>query len=457
VDDVIVCGGGIAGLTCGVRLLAAGLNVRVIEERDEPGGNVRTLVDGGFRMERGPHTFMASADDVFDLADEVGATPDLVPARASSAVRFIVRDGALHEVFTGPLSFIRSDLLSLRGKLDLITEPLRTARGDASDSAARFFERRFGPEAARVLAGAFISGIYAGDPESLSAAAAFPLFWGFEKEHGGMIRGAAHHVIGRMRRRRAMGDAAPPRRRGLFTIRGGLGTLSGAAAAVLGERLVPGTRVEAVVRDGTRWRVETTGRTFSCRRLVVATPPHRAAPLLGPVDRRLADILDSVVLAPLAMVHMCHERALQRVPDAFGLLVPRGEGLRTLGVLFPSRMFGDRAPAGGDLLTGFVGGMLDRDALELEDGELLDTVLADLEGLLGLRRAPDRVHVLRYDAAIPQLTHGHLDRMRDLREILGQVPGLLLAGNYLRGVGLKDAVASGMEAARTVVLEDPRR
>jgi oxygen-dependent protoporphyrinogen oxidase len=188
----------------------------------------------------------------------------------------------------------------------------------------------------------------------------------------------------------------------------------------------------------------------------VAAPPHRAAPLLEPVDRRLADILASVILAPLAMVHMCHERGLPEVPDAFGLLVPRGEGLRTLGVLFPSRMFDDRAPAGGDLLTGFVGGMLDRDALELEDGELLDTVMGDLEGLLGLQRAPDRVHVLRYDAAIPQLTHGHLDRMRDLREILDQVPGLLLAGNYLRGVGLKDAVASGMEAARTVVLEDPR-
>ncbi len=456
-DDVLVCGGGIAGLSCAVRLVAAGLDVRVLEEHDEPGGNVRTLVERGFRMERGPHTFMASADDVFDLAHETGAGADLVPARGTSGVRFIVRGGRLHEVFTGPLSFMCSDLLSLRGKLDLITEPLRTARGDASDSAARFFERRFGPEAARVLAGAFISGIYAGDPESLSAAAAFPLFWGFEKEHGGMIRGGLRHVRERRRQRRALGAAAPPRRKGLFCLRGGLGTLSRAAADVLGGRLELGATVDAVARDGKGWRVETGGRSLSCRRLVMAAPPHRAAPLLEPVDPDIGRILSAVVLAPVAMVHMCYERRPARIPDAFGFLVPRGEGLRTLGVLFPSRMFDDRAPAGGDLLTGFVGGMLDRDALDLDDGDLLETVLGDLDRLVGLDRRPDHVRVLRYGAAIPQLTHGHLDRMQELREALGGLPGMHLAGNYLRGVGLKDAVASGMEASRAIVQEAARR
>ncbi len=455
--DVIVCGGGIAGLTCAVRLVAAGLDVRVIEEHDEPGGNVRTMAWKGFRMERGPHTFMASADDVFDLAHETGAGPDLVPALETSGVRYIVRDGRLHEVFTGPLSFIRSDLLSLRGKIDLLTEPLRTERGDASDSAARFFERRFGPEAARVLAGAFISGIYAGDPESLSAAAAFPLFWGFEKEHGGMIRGGVRLMRERRRQRRALGAAAPPRRKGLFSLRGGLGTLSRAAAEVLRGRLEAGTRVDAVARDGERWRVEAGGRSSSCRHLVVAAPPHRAGPLLETVSGDVGRILAGVTLAPLAVVHMCYERRPQGIPDAFGFLVPRGEGLRTLGVLFPSRMFDDRAPAGGDLLTGFVGGMLDRDALDLDDEDLLDTVACDLERLVGLDRRPDHVRVLRYAAAIPQLTHGHLDRMRDLRETIEGLPGLHLAGNYLRGVGLKDAVASGMEAAGAIVQEASRR
>lgn len=455
--DAIVVGGGIAGLACSVRLMAAGLEVEVFEERDEPGGNVRTLAESGFRMERGPHTFMASADDVFDLACEVGAGPDLIQARRSSAVRFIARHGKLHEVFSGPLGFMRSDLLSARGKLDLVTEPLRTRRGDPSDSAATFFERRFGPEAARVLAGSFVSGVYAGDPDKLSAAAAFPLFWSFEQQSGSMIRGAVRHLIRRRSARKAMGAAAPPPRRGLYTFRGGLGTLSRAGAATLGDRLHAGWSVAEVHGQAGEWKVESESGSATAPHLVVAAPPHRASALLAPVSARLSELVGSVRLAPLAVVHMgFRERACQ-VEDAFGFLVPRGEGIRTLGVLFPSRMFPDRAPPGGDLLTGYCGGRTDPGALDLDDADLLATVLGDLERLAGFGREPDHLRILRYPAAIPQLEHGHLDRMSEVREVLRGLPGLQLAGNYILGVGLKDAVASGIGAAARVLAEDARR
>ena len=64
-----------------------------------------------------------------------------------------------------------------------------------------------------------------------------------------------------------------------------------------------------------------------------------------------------------------HGAALERlpeIPEGFGFLVPRGEGIRTLGVLFPSRLFEGRTPPGGDLLAGFVGGVLDPHALDLD-------------------------------------------------------------------------------------------
>jgi oxygen-dependent protoporphyrinogen oxidase len=334
-----------------------------------------------------------------------------------------------------------------------VTEPLRTGRGDPDDSAARFFERRFGNEAARVLAGAFVSGIYAGDPEKLSAAAAFPLFWRFEKESGGMIRGGLRHMRERRRERRALGAAAPPRRRGLFSLRGGLGTLSRAVADAVGSGLVTGAAVSAVRREGELWRVEAGDIVESAPHLVVAAPPHKASPLLGAVDDRLGAAMGGVRLAPLAVVHMGYVERAKEIPDAFGFLVPRGEGIRTLGVLFPSRMFDDRAPAGGDLLSAYIGGSLDPGALELEDADLLEIVLGDLERLTGFDRRPDHLKVLRYRAAIPQLEHGHLERMDGLRRILEDLPGLHLAGNYMRGIGLKDAVASGFEAARRIVEE----
>lgn len=444
--DVIVVGGGIAGLSCAWRLSAAGKEVLVLEKRPVAGGNVFTEQVDGFRAERGPHTFMASADDIFSLAGEVGLAGEVVPAMPTAGKRFIVRDGRLHAIPTGPLSFASSRLLSLQGKLALAGEPFRTQRGQPGDTAQQFFSRRFGPEAARVLAGAFISGVYAGDPSALSAPAAFPLFWRFEQEAGGMIRGAMRHRKRRREEREARGDRGP-RRKGLFSFREGLGQLSAGLAARLGQRIRVGSAVSSLERKEGIWVVRGEAGELRSPRLVVAVPPAEAASLLAEFDGELAALLRGIPLAPVAVVHLGYRQKAEAVPDGFGFLAPRHEGVRALGVLFPSRLFRGRAPDGGDLLTAYVGGMLDPGALDLDDGDLLALVERDLEKLLGMKGGPDVVKINRFPQAIPQCTLGHLDRIAGIEKRLLRMPGLALAGNYLRGVGMKDAVGSGFAAA----------
>jgi phytoene dehydrogenase-like protein len=51
--DVLVVGAGMAGLTCACRLVEAGLQVRVLEAGDQPGGRIRTDTHGPFRLDRG--------------------------------------------------------------------------------------------------------------------------------------------------------------------------------------------------------------------------------------------------------------------------------------------------------------------------------------------------------------------------------------------------------------------
>ena len=448
--DTLVVGGGIAGLSCAFTLQSAGREVLVLEADEQAGGNVRTMQVEDFRIERGPHSIMASAQDVFDLVEQADLTKLLAPTAPSAHKRFIVRDGRMHAAPTGLLSFAFSGLLSLRGKMKLAGEPFRTRRGLPSDTAMDFFDRRFGPEAARVLAGAFISGVYAGDPASLSAPAAFPLFWGFEQESGGMIRGAIK--LGRQRKaaRKAAGETGKARS-GLYSFAGGLGSLTSGLARQLGERVETGQAVRAIRRESDAWIVETDSQRLTARQVVVAVPPAEASRLLGGLDRDLGDLLSRIPMAPVAVVHMGHRRHAAGVPDGFGFLAPRGAGIRTLGILFPSRLFADRAPAGGDLLTAFIGGMLDRPALDLADDELLAAVMKDLEKLTGFNDGPDLLRVARYPQAIPQFTLGHLERMAGIHERLESLTGLCLAGNYLHGVGLKDAVASGLGAAEQIL------
>jgi len=94
--------------------------------------------------------------------------------------------------------------------------------------------------------------------------------------------------------------------------------------------------------------------------------------------------------------------------------------------------------------------MLDPKALDLNDEDLASIVTNDLRNLIQLEQKPSFVRVLRYSHAIPQFVSGHLERMKSIQLDLQSLPGLQLAGNYLRGVGVKDAVRSGFDAADSI-------
>ena len=456
--EVIVIGGGIAGLACAAKLARAGVDLLLLEKDDTPGGNVRSETLDGFLVERGPHTFMPSADDIFELVEMAGIESQLLASRPAAKKRFIVRGGKMHKVFSGPGSFVSSRLLSLRGKWKLIGEPFRTRRrGQPGETATRFFERRFGPEAARVMAGAFINGVYAGDPDKLSAADAFPLFWRFEQQSGSMIRGALKLRKQRRAERKQRGEKRGTRPRGLCSFQGGLGQLTAALADGLGQRCVTSAPVESIARGPDGFTVDYPGGRLSAGSVVLAAPPQPAAGIVGGLDRQLANELEGVPMAPVAVVQLGFAGPAAGVPDGFGFLAPRGEGVRSLGVLFPSRLFDGRAPDGGDLLVGFAGGMLDDQALGLDDDELIGIVLDDLRRLTGLASEPVFKRVVRHRHAIPQLVVGHAERLGRIRARLEIFPGLQLAGNYLLGVGMKDAVASGFAAAKAVLERQPAR
>jgi oxygen-dependent protoporphyrinogen oxidase len=444
-----VIGGGIAGLTAAFELRRAGREVLLFEAAAEPGGNVRTAARDGFLLERGPHSFLGSADRLFELAASLGLEDRLAPARAAAARRYIVRDGVPRLVPGGPLSFLTTDLLGPRAKLRLAAEPLFTRRGSPDDTAATFFARRFGADAARILAGAFVNGVYAGDPERLSAPAAFPLFWRFEQERGGLVRGGLAHA---RERRRLHKRAGTKPRRGLFSFEGGLGTLTRALAARLGPGCRTGARVTALAPAGAAggWVASVAGEAIAARAAVVATPPGAAGELARGFDAELAELLCGVRMAPVATVQLGYRRRLAGVPEAFGALAPAGHGVRALGVLFPSRIFGDRAPADGDLLEVLFGGVNDPAALDLDDAALAALAADEVRALFGVDARCDFAQVDRHPTAIPQLERGHLERMAGVAARLAARPGLQLAGNYLTGVGIKDAVASGTAAAAAV-------
>ena len=152
-------------------------------------------------------------------------------------------------------------------------------------------------------------------------------------------------------------------------------------------------------------------------------------------------------MSPVTLIHWSQPAGTNNIPPGFGFLMPRHYGLRVLGTVFASQLFSGRAPEGHELLSSFYGGMLDREFMELDDKQVIDTLLAEHSKILGCELTrPEMIRIIRYPGAIPQLLPDHPERMAEIDRCLEQHPGLVLAGNYLTGVGVEHAVASGYNA-----------
>ncbi len=442
----VVVGAGLSGLACAFHLRRAGVPVTLLDASEEPGGNLRTrIVDtpaGRFVLDLGPNSFGDGAADLMDLIRACGAETQLVAAsETAGATRFLYRDGRVQPVPASPPAFLRSPILPLAARLRLCLEPfVRRSRADApEETLAAFCDRRLGPVARRKLLTPVVGGIYAGDPERLGAESAFPAMVALEREHGSLIRAA-------------MRGHGPPKRGRLQTFEDGLATLPRALAAALGEAWRPGVAARALERRGDAWRVVTSGGApLDASHVVVATPANAAAGLVAAHLPDAARELAAIAYAPMAVVHVgVRSDDAGALPDAFGFLVPREEGLRILGAIFSSRLFARRAPEGHELVTVFTGGALDPEAPSQPDGALVEGVLRDLRTALGGAWRPVLAEVTRWPRAIPQYEVGHAARVARVEAAFAGAPGLLPLGNWRGGIAMPNCAREGAAAAAKV-------
>jgi oxygen-dependent protoporphyrinogen oxidase len=102
------------------------------------------------------------------------------------------------------------------------------------------------------------------------------------------------------------------------------------------------------------------------------------------------------------------------------------------------------------LLRAFVGGALQQSLFEQDDAAMVESVRRELHQLLGITSEPLLTRIHRHPQAMPQYRVGHLDRMARIDAALARHPGLAVAGNAYRGVGIPDCVHSGELAAEAV-------
>jgi protoporphyrinogen/coproporphyrinogen III oxidase len=458
---VVVAGAGIAGLSTAWMLKARDprLEVVVLESANRTGGNIRTQRIEGYLCESGPDGFLDNAPATLALVRALDLDRRLQPSHDTARRRFIFRKGLLHEVPVSPLGIVRSRLLTPRGKLRLALEPFAARRQDDDESIHRFAERRIGSEAATVLVGSMVSGIFAGDSRALSLRACFPRMRQLEDQHGSLFR-----ALLATRRTRAKNDpaGAPPGR--LTSFVGGMSDLIDALCARLGSAVRTSSPVVGIHRRNgpgrgrASYHVITPDETLEADAVVLAGPSSATSRIVRQLDPELSVRLAQIDTAPLAVVSLGYDARAVNVCEGlrgFGFLAPRDQSVRILGTLWETSIYPDRAPEGKVLLRVMIGGACDRGAVALDDEQLLEAVRHDLASTMGVIAAPEFVHIVRHSVGIPQYVTGHASLLGQIDERIGRLSGLHMAGNSYRSPSVNACIAEGKRIADDVMTQMP--
>ncbi|MEW6108773.1 MAG: protoporphyrinogen oxidase [Nitrospirota bacterium] len=449
---IAIIGGGISGLSLAYFLLEKDLSSEIIvfEAEKRAGGKIWTDRTNGFLCEGGVNGFLDNKPRTIELAKKISLEP--LRSNDASRKRFIFSGDRLHRLPESPPAFLLSGLLSLRGRLRVMAEAVIPGNVREEETLAEFAMRRLGKEAYEKLIDPMASGIYAGNPETLSLRACFPKVYALEKNYGSLIRGMIK--LQKARKKEGSGDKVGAGPGGTLTsFLNGMGELADSLKDILGERVRLGCKVVSIAKkDGIYSIFFPDGSSFETETIIIASPAYAAAEMLRNIDERLSNIISEISYPSVSVVCFGYRKEKIKSPlNGFGFLIPSSERRKILGTLWDSSIFPNRAPEGYVLLRSMVGGARAPELAMEDDSRLSDIVKNEIGGIMNIKTEPDFVRIYRHEMAIPQYTVGHLERLKNIDSILLKHKNLYLTGNAYRGIGVNDCIDNSFRLSEKII------
>ena len=459
---IAIIGGGISGLACAYTLekqRATGSPIEYVlfESSNRFGGVLQTDRADGYVIEAGADSFLSAKSWARDLCEEIGLRDQLISSRDHERKTYIVvrnqlipiPDGMQFMVPTSSRAVMTSRLFSAETKLCFLNEYLRAQRikpNSDDESVASFVRRHFNDEVVDRLAEPLLAGVYGGEASNMSARAVLPMMVRMEEQHGSLIRGM-------LAAKRAKSTAAP---RSLFTsLRNGVQALVEALVSKLPPNSLRANSPVQRLHCRDAWHITVKDREEQFDSLIVAVPAYVAAGLLRGVSVSadiLARELEQIPYTSSTAIALGYRpedvaRINRQLPPGFGFLVPRSEGRRMMACTFVHQKFDHRVPEGRLLLRTFFGGKRNQDLMGASDADLVAIARSELKEILRWDVEPELERIYRWSRVMAQYEVGHLERIKKIEHLSGELPRFYLAGNAYQGIGIPDCIRSGEKAA----------
>lgn len=454
VSHVVIIGGGISGLSAAWYLQRSEIPVRctILEESSRWGGKVITdqldldadkpiLVDGG------PESFVTRKPELWNLGLELGLQEQMIAAGNEMRGIYILDHGIPKAMPTNPVAFIRSNLLSARGKLRLMAEPFISARRDnADESLADFVSRRLGHEALDKFLGPILGGIYNTDPEKQSIMVTSPVMREMERDHGSLVKALFARMSGK--RHTPLSTVKPPR---FVTFAGGTQKLIDALTDQLDADMRLNAGVSHIEHQGAGYRVFLQdGTCIDADGVILATPANISAKFLGKAQPEAAKLLREIMHSSLGTLTFVFNSAdLPAEMPIRSLMIPRRENRLIDAITRTNERVSGRSSETYTLFRVFFGGSRP-DTTTMPDNELIALVREELTTLIGIHAEPVATRAYTWPDDYPQAQVGHLELVTAIEKTLPNT--LAVAGSSYRGLAVPDCIRNAKEAVNRITV-----
>jgi oxygen-dependent protoporphyrinogen oxidase len=467
---VVIVGGGIAGLTAAFFLRDAPVRITVLEAAPRLGGKLAASQVAGVTVDEGAEGLYARRPKTTRLITAAGLDDQLTLAGATSTA--IWTRGALRPLPAGQFMGVPSDMDELARSGILSADGVARARQDlelpATDrdgdvSVAAYVSERLGREVLDRLVDPFLSDVCAGRSDELSFEAMLTPLAKASRKHPSLARAAGSLI-----------PPPPPDGQepptGIGTLTGGLGNLPQVLVkAVLADSPGAAVRTGAQVADLAPaehgWRL-TVGsgaakEHLSADAVIVAVPAGPAGRLLAgvPGAAPAAAEFAQMPYASVGIVTLAYPRGAfaggLAARGLCGYRVPAVDGRAVNEVTFSTVKWPHLAGE-VEILRCSVGRIGDDKLLQRDDADLAALAASEVAEATGAGGDPVATRVSRWDAALPQYTVGHLDRVARIRDAVGTRPGIAVCGAAYDGVGVGTCIADARKAADQVLAGLPR-
>ena len=432
--DIIIIGSGISGLAAAHFLakLKPEARVLLLEKGERAGGAIRSFKENGFLAEWGPHGFLDNVPESREILRDTGLDKEAQQAPLNDFYRYVCHRGRLVALPQKPQKLLTTPLLTFAQKLRLLGDLwIKPEKND--QNIGQWAARRFG-KGVLPLVDAALTGTFAGDYERLSIDAVMPGLRALEKKHGSVLRGL---------KQKAKNKKSGPLP-AMNNFPQGLERL--VLVLEKDKEIVFNCPLDLLKYHDNKWQLTTGRGDFTAPVLIMALPVNGALPLLGRLE---APPVNKIPLARIFNVVMgFSDRA--EIPYGFGYLAPERENRFTLGAMFSSHMFPNRAPKGHVLLEALVGGRRHPEKLQLTDEEIISRVYNDLSQLMSLPEPPVFVKVLRPESGIPQLEMDHPRLLAWRGRMEKKYKNLYITGFGWDGISINDMTKSAKRAAEAI-------